>query len=273
MGWQQSMRWVSVSGLSVALFQIIMAGTASAGDLELDKYFSVSEPIIREISNESNNSWVPPTFHRNPLGTSAILGPVTPDNIINIGKDLWQVVLAGEPVVNLQTDFANALPQGVNSWEDLENWQTPMSKVYQVTFQNFYGKTVVDFSYRLIFTYGGNFKGKGKYLSHVTIVPANLNVSWGYTFSVQAQVPNVTNAGTSADPVGAAELLVTWKLQNFMRNSVGSASYYVKGDGTFVNVSGTADPAPAAPVAANSSTTSAPDAATSDTTDPFPSEE
>jgi len=96
---------------------------------------------------------------------------------------------------------------------------------------------VVNFSARILFTPGGSYDGKGKYLTQVTVVPANLQVQAGYTFNMNATIPTVLNAGTKADPIGAAEILLKWNVRTVMSHIDQSGSYYVRGDGKFVDLS------------------------------------
>lgn len=159
------------------------------------------------------------------------------DTVINLGKKIWVIIDANKPVVDVHTDTANALPKGAQSWQDLANWQAPVSKLFHVTYRNLFRMKVVDFSYRVLYTYGGTANGKGQYLTNVTIVPAELNVAWGYYFSAQALVPNVTNAGSSEDPIAAAELMLRYTVKTTLKHSEVTSSFYVRGDGNFKDLS------------------------------------
>lgn len=159
------------------------------------------------------------------------------DRVINIGKKVWAIIEANRPVVNIQTDSANALPEGARAWQNLSGWSAPQSRVYRVTYKNLFGVTVVGFSYRVLFTPGGNVNGKGRYLTQVAILPAALDVAWGYSFDMNAAVPSVTNAGSAENPVGAAQLLLSWKVSTPLKHSQNTQSFYVQGDGQFLDLS------------------------------------
>jgi hypothetical protein len=158
------------------------------------------------------------------------------DKIINIGKKVWTLVENNKPVVNVVENTANAVPEGLKNWLQLSGWQNPKSRVFRLDYKNLYGITVVSFSFRVLFTYGGGFNGKGHYVSSATIIPADLNVVWGYTFNAEVSVPNVVNAGTSEDPIGAIELRVKWGVKTVMKYNEMTASYFVRGDGQFVDL-------------------------------------
>lgn len=159
------------------------------------------------------------------------------DQIINLGKKIWDVIAANKPVVNFQTDSANALPQGATGWENLQGWQVPASRLYHYTYENAFGMDVVDFKFRVLYSFGGNVSGKGHYLANVTVVPADLSVAWGYSFNAQATVPSVLNAGTSVDPVGAVQMLVSWKIDTIIKHEQTTESFDVRGDGKFTDLS------------------------------------
>ena len=153
--------------------------------------------------------------------------------IINIGKQIWAVIAANKPVVNVQTNLANAIPAGITDWTVLAGWQVPQAREYRVTYKNLYGITVVDFTFRILYTPGGSLNGHGEYLTNATIVPAQLSVAWGYTFNAQSTVAGVMNAGTPKDPIAALQLQLHWSVDTVMSHKEDTDDFYVKGDGTF----------------------------------------
>jgi hypothetical protein len=159
------------------------------------------------------------------------------DQIINIGRKVWKIAEDNRPVVQVSSNVANALPQGLTAWQSLEGWQTPTTRVYRVVYENLYGMDVVDFSYRVTFTHGGNLRGKGRYLTQVTVVPAQLDVAWGYEFNAEATIPSVVNAGTTADPVAGMEIQLHWSVDTILKHSESTTSFFVRGDGAFTNLS------------------------------------
>ena len=197
--------------------------TLSIRAASFQKYTQEYYKIFDEVTSESSRSV--DRVEPNPELVVAI------EEIINLGKKIWEIVEAGRPVVDVKTDVADALPKGIENWGVLENWRTPISKTYEVEYKNLLGMKVVRFSYRILYTYGGSYQGKGQYLTRITVVPADLYVAWGFNFSATAQVPSVTNAGTNLDPLAAAELLVKWSIDNPINHAESTESYYVRGDG------------------------------------------
>lgn len=235
---------LSVAALAAFFLSIGASGAGAAEPSLLDRYFTIQgKPRIQVVQEQA----LPPelySFALRPdgadlggLGGDLSAANLVLDQIINIGKKVWDVIAANKPVANFQTDTANALPKGATGWETLAGWQVPASRLYRFTYQNGFGMDVVDFKFRVLYSFGGNVGGKGHYLANVTVVPADLSVDWGYTFNAQASVPAVLDAGTAADPVGAAQLLVSWKIDTVIKHEQSSESFDVRGDGTFTDLS------------------------------------
>jgi hypothetical protein len=158
------------------------------------------------------------------------------DQIINIGKKIFAIVAAGKPVVNIAMDTANALPQGVTCWSDLAGWNVPNSKVYNVVYENGFGMAVVDFTYRVTFTAGGNVDGIGQYITNATFLPANLSVGWGFQFDAAAQIPSVFNMGSRKDPVAGMQMNLAWKLTSPVAHEQSVESFHVSGQNVLVHM-------------------------------------
>ncbi len=173
-----------------------------------------------------------PTTDLNPLDTVNIMV----DQIINIGKKIWNIVEQGKPVANIQLDSANALPHGVTCWSDLAGWSMPQSQVYSVDYENMYGMNVVSFAYRVIFTGKGNYNGVGEYITNATFMPANVNVSWGFEFNAQANIPSVFNTGSKEAPVAGMQMNMAWTVDSPMSHIQNAEAFFVSGDNKLVKL-------------------------------------
>lgn len=158
------------------------------------------------------------------------------DQIINIGKKIFNVIEAGRPVVNIKIDTANALPKGLTCWSDLSGWNMPQSKVYNVQYENGFGMTVVDFTYRVLYTAGGSADGVGKYITNATFQPANVSVSWGWELDAVASIPSVFNTGSKVSPVAGMQMNMEWKVTSVAAHEQGAETYFVSGDNTMVQL-------------------------------------
>lgn len=192
----------------------------------LDGNCSANLPLTAKFSDDASFGSL------NPLETIELIV----DQIINIGKKIFNVVEAGRPVVNIKMDTANALPRGLTCWADLSGWNRPASKVFNVKYQNALGMTVVDFSYRLTYTAGGSADGVGKYITNATFQPANVYVAWGFKFDATAEIPSVFNTGSKADPVAGMQMMLDWKVTSPLAHIQQAESYFVSGTNELVQL-------------------------------------
>jgi hypothetical protein len=202
--------------------------------------FLIKDFRIEEVKN-IQDGYIPEGYPY-PSSKKAIYGSLTPwivvlENIVNLGRSLWQVIDRNIPSADVTQDAAFALPSGISQWEYLDSWSPPVSKVYHVTYYGYFGQKAADFYYRLLFLPGGEYQGKGHYLSNVTVLPADLTVGWGFKFSSQAKVSHVFNAGSQADPIGAIQLRVEWNVNSLFTHRMGSHEFYIRGDGSFQDMS------------------------------------
>jgi hypothetical protein len=153
------------------------------------------------------------------------------DKIIAIGEKIWPIVKANEPKATLALDHVDIVPEGISAWQQLEKWQTPRSRYYKVSYENIVGVTLASFTFQIIYTPAGTYEGKGKYLSHVSALAADLYVFFGVTFNANASIVNVANAGTAKDPIAAAQVQVDWSMDTIVAHDQGTQSVYVRGDG------------------------------------------
>ncbi|MBI5238831.1 MAG: hypothetical protein HY926_00020 [Elusimicrobia bacterium] len=162
------------------------------------------------------------------------------DKIINLGKKIWEIIEANKPVVNIQTTYGTATPQGISHWTQLAGWKAPEGTVYGFYAKNAYGATVINVRYQVLRTCGGNYKGKGQYLTAVTIEPLTVDVLWGYKFNLGVEIPDssIANAGTAEDPLAAMQPLVKWSIATVLKESNGRSLYYLRGDGLFKEIGG-----------------------------------
>jgi hypothetical protein len=155
------------------------------------------------------------------------------DNIVNLAQKIWNIIQANQPVVNITTNYANAVPFGTSHWTQLENWNKPATKKYAFSMKNGFGSEVVKVTYQVDYTYGGDYNGKGKFLTGVTVEPLSVTTAWGYKVSLTSMVPDstVANVGTQTDPVASMQVQLDWTAHTALKDITSKAIYYVQGDG------------------------------------------
>lgn len=171
-----------------------------------------------------------------PKDLSSVL--VSIEKIVNIASKIWDIINDNKPVVNIDTKYATAYPEGVTSAAQLASWSRPVTYVYGFYAENLYGVTTIDVKYKVTYTYNGNYKGKGKFLTAVSVIPEKTQVSWGYRFHMAANVPDstVANVGSHEDPVAAMQLKLNWTMATALKQFDGTSVYYVEGNGYFKEI-------------------------------------
>lgn len=157
------------------------------------------------------------------------------NNIVNTGKFIWEIIKENKPTLNVSKQSASALPDDL-SWTEMQCWNLPASKTYEILYSNGFGVQVVAFQFQIQYTYGGHYKGVGRYLNQVTILPKHIDVLWGYNFDAQITTPSIVNINTSDFPVAGMELQVDWTISTLVKKSRQVMSFFVTGEGDLYQV-------------------------------------
>lgn len=177
-------------------------------------------------------------FQQGVQNSSAVVALL--DQIVNLVDKVFTIIAKGQPVVNINVNYANAVPYGIEHWTQLQGWKAPATKRYGFTFKNLYGMKVVDVEYQVHYTYGGNYNGIGQYLTGVTVEPIKVDTAWGYNVDMTAEVPDSTiaNIGTSSNPIAAMQVQLRYKVHTIIKDAQYKEIFYVRGDGQFKRLSG-----------------------------------
>lgn len=231
----------SKGGFMVIAYSLLLsvfsaAVSVQASELARDPYFQISAPRIEWLGDEASPDQL--EHKSDELKSVDGLGEaiVVIDQIIAVGKKIYAIIEAGRPVVNIQTDRVSALPKGTNHWAQFEGWSNPKASVYSVSYSNGFNQDVVKFKFRVVYTYGGRFDGKGRYLANVTVVPMDTYVAWGYTFNAKTSVPEAVNVGTRTNPIAGLELNVNWEVKTVVRDHKDSVAFFIRGDGRILDL-------------------------------------
>lgn len=162
----------------------------------------------------------------------------TIDRIVNLAKKIFDIVKENQPVVDVTTTYANAVPDGLTHWSQLGGWSKPEVTTYAFYAKNMYGSRVIECRYQVIRQHSGNYKGKGKFLTMVTVQPLNITASWGYKFNMKFEAPAVSNVGTSEDPVASMLARLNWSISTVLKQEQGTSVYYLEGNGAFREIGG-----------------------------------
>lgn len=176
----------------------------------------------------------PPTDSNDNTGLNNVNSTIdTIDSIVNLMEKIFSIIEKNQPVVNINVNYANAVPYGTSHWTQLQGWSKPATRKYAFSMKNLYGIEVVKVIYQVHYTHSGNLNGKGKFLTGVTVEPLSVETAWGYKVSLTAEVPDSTiaNVGTHADPVASMQVQLKWTVHTIVKDIQSKAIYYLQGDG------------------------------------------
>lgn len=168
-------------------------------------------------------------FSMSPLALSE--SNLSIEDIVNVGKEVWKIIEANKPVVTVDMPVAHAMPKGIQCWTDLEQWQSPKAVLYRIQYKNLFGITVVDFNFRVSYVYGGSYLGKGQYLANVSVVPATLDVAWGFNVNATSVVGQTVNLGTKDNPEAGISLSVRWHIKTVAKDSDNTENFFIRANG------------------------------------------
>jgi len=179
-----------------------------------------------------------PPFPPLPGGGIAEDPLTTIDRVVNLAKKIFDIIKENQPVVDVTTTYANAVPDGMTHWTQLGGWSKPETSTYAFYAKNMYGSRVIECRYQVIRQHSGNYKGKGKFLTMVTVQPLNITASWGYKFNMKFEAPAVSNVGTSEDPVASMLARLNWSISTVLKQEQGTSVYYLEGNGSYREIGG-----------------------------------
>ena len=150
--------------------------------------------------------------------------------IINIAEKIWKIIEKNKPVVNVKYSYANAVPKGIKSTEELENFSSVQHRSFRMYGKNGFGSTVYDLTYTLVHRYGGTYDGRGQYLDAVTVLPAKLNVLWGYTVDFVVDRVSTVNLGSKEAPVASILMGLSFNVSTVLKTSQFRNLFEFRGD-------------------------------------------
>jgi hypothetical protein len=162
-------------------------------------------------------------------------------DLVALGEDVYNLVIKGKP--NISTDYSpiSVVPKINGQPADIletENWQMPKSVTYEIAYENAwpFNMEVVKFRYTVIYSYGGSYNGKGKYLTAVQIIPEQTSVLFGYDFRATMKLGGIANHGTRDNPIAGATLLLEHEVKTVVKANLETYAFQVLGSGGFKRI-------------------------------------
>jgi hypothetical protein len=127
--------------------------------------------------------------------------------IVNLGQKSWTVIKSNKPKANVEYIFANAIPKGLTSSEDLANFSDIQTTTFHFGRRNYLGIKVIDIAVTAIHQRGGTYNGQGHYLENVALIPAKIDVKFGFSADFEVTSITTTNVGTDENPIASLTMM------------------------------------------------------------------
>jgi hypothetical protein len=158
-------------------------------------------------------------------------------DVVALGDAIYELLKKNAPVI--RTDYApisvvprdpNDKSNAVDIW-DMEGFSMPVEKRYQTRITDKVGKEAVIFDYKLMYSYGGSYNGKGKFLTGITIVPGNIVAKRGWTVDSSMKLSGIMNHGTKDDPIAGAIITIKYNISSLGRATERNDTIHIMGNG------------------------------------------
>ena len=224
-------------------------GALSSASFYSEQYHTVQEVELYEVTTDLDGEEVETLKQRQRLPSElekmtqvnrrskADLGQIlmATQQLIAIGKEIYKIIDAGKPVLNIESAPISVLPKDMKGQAldpfTLTEWSAPRAKKYRVVAKNYLGMRPVAFEFMLIYSYGGKYEDKGAYITGAQIKPTSVEVSWGYELDASFSVQSIVNQGSAQDPVAGAVLNIDYKIKTLMKESRQSRAFFINGLG------------------------------------------
>lgn len=209
---------------------LVAANSYASLSAEERDFFTISKVETKKITVDVFNQEVAKTLSvdnyynefNNPVDPIDRAGKViqVARDLVALGEDIYKLIDKGRPHITTKYAPISVVPK-VNGQPvdpmDTEGWKRPRVEGYKITYYNLYGIAVVTFRFKVMWSYGGSYEGKGKYISGAQIIP-EADVLWGFDFSATMKLGNVQNAGTRSNPKAVAILLIEHNVSNILQS-------------------------------------------------------
>jgi len=159
------------------------------------------------------------------------------DRIVALGEKVWNFLVTNKPSADYEVFKTSVVPEGITSWMQLMKWSKPVSKVYRVEFTNAFGASAGGFDYRITYFHSGSYKGKGKFIGQISVVPTNIKLGTDRSLKMRVELASVINFGDEVDPIAGAQVIITWSSPTTTKYQMQSAEYLIYGTGEITDLS------------------------------------
>lgn len=233
--------------LFIFSFIVSFQGAWSEDKVMNDDYFAIKKVTIKEITSTAplkaefnkelyvDQGPTDPVTQADPIERAGRVIQVAKD-LVALGEDLYRLVIKGKPTNTTTYAPISVVPKVNGSPVDLmetEDWQMPVKRSYEISYENYLGIEIVYFRYSVIFSYGGSYDGKGAYLTAVQVIPEQVMTLFGFDFTATMKLGGIQNQGTRKNPIAGATILLEHTVSSILATSTVVDPFYITGSGAF----------------------------------------
>jgi hypothetical protein len=164
-------------------------------------------------------------------GGNAEKAVVALSDIVKVGKDVaWDILKANESVVNIDTDYASAVPKGV-PFENLGFWSLAPRLVPLRYSKTRWKRTLADILFGCYWYFGGSLDGAGKFIHNARVEIMSGDFGFGQVVDVSVNAGQPMNAAGKDDPIALLPMGFRIRHKDYLLPRVRSARLTLRGDG------------------------------------------
>jgi hypothetical protein len=161
-------------------------------------------------------------------------------DIVALGEAVYELVKKGRPTNVTEYAPISVVPRDPTTKEyidpfELEGFSFPVEKNFVTNIKDGTGSNAVTFSYKVLYSYGGSYNGKGRYLTNVIVVPGSVRTSFGWDFNATMKLSGIMNHGTKADPVAGIMITLKYQMNTWSSAFERNDTIHITGNGELKN--------------------------------------
>jgi len=218
-----------------AEYQISSLTTIEVSSDEFNKFENIDYGMTSGMVQDS----IPPRTLDDRLNTGGKIIQTAKD-MVALGEAIYDLVKKGKPTNVTEYAPISVVPRDPITKEyvdpfDLEGFSMPVEKNFITIIKNGFGQAVVKFSYKVLYSYGGSYNGKGRYLANVIIVPGSIRTSFGWDFTASMKLSGIMNHGTKENPVAGIMVTVKYQMNSWITAFERNDTIHINGNGYLKN--------------------------------------
>lgn len=223
--------------IAIALTTLVLATTLQANTLVTTETGSLQ---ITDVPS-TEKQVIPPTFTEGVAAVGSVIGIAK--DVVALGEAIYTLVEKGRPKITTEYAPISILPRDPTNTEtdpakkyavdpfDMEGFSFPVEKIITSKIKSPFGSEVVTFQYKILYSYGGSYNGRGKYLTGINIIPLKVTAGWGWVLNSSMKFSGMMNHGTRENPIVGAIITVKYNMTNLTRGVERNDTIYITGDG------------------------------------------